>query len=65
MSSVVVCPTNLKELMKAAKSMGCGNDSYGNNQYLCLPNVDRTSLVEFCYGNLMGMFEKGIVTESI
>lgn len=62
MSLVDVCPTNLEKLMKAAKILGCGNDTYGNNQYLCLPNVDRTSLVEFCYGNLMGMFEKGTVT---
>lgn len=65
MSSVAVCPKTLEELMKAANILGCGNDPYGNNQYLCLPNVDKTSLVEFCYGNLMGMFEQGIVTESI
>ena len=65
MSSVAVCPKNLEELINAAKNLGCGNDIYGNNQYLCLPNVDRTSLVEFCYENFMGMFEKGIVMESI
>ena len=65
MPSVDVCPKNLEELTKASTILGCGNDAYGNNQYLCLPNLDKTSLVEFCYGGLMGMSEKGIVTESI
>lgn len=65
MSLVDVCPKTLEELTKASTILGCGNDAYGNNQYLCLPNVDKTSLVEFCYENLMGMVEKGIVTESL
>lgn len=65
MSSVAVCPKTLEELMKAANILGCGNDPYGNNQYLCLPNVDKTSLVEFCYGNLMGMFEQDPACQNI
>lgn len=62
MPSVDVCPKNVKDLMTASTSLGCGDDVYGNNQYLCLPNENKTSLVEFCYDSLMGMIEKGILT---
>lgn len=60
MASVDACPTNLTKVIEASKMLGCGNDQYSNNQYLCLPNVNKTSLVEFCYDGLMGLQEKGI-----
>lgn len=59
MTSVDVCPFNLVEVEEASKRLGCGNDSYGNNQYMCLPNVNKTALVEFCYDGIMGLQEKG------
>ena len=43
----------------ASGILGCGFDVYGNNQYMCLPNAEKTSLVQFCVDGLMGMKEKG------
>ena len=60
MARVDVCPKNLTKVIESSKKLRCGNDDYGNNQYLCLPNVNKTSLVEFCYNGTMGLQEKGI-----
>ena len=60
MARVDACPKNLTKVIEASKKLGCKNDEYGNNQYLCLPSVDKTSLVEFCYGGIMGFQKKGI-----
>ena len=59
MASVVSCPTHLTEVEEASKRMGCGHDDFGNNQYMCLSNVDKSSLFEFCYDGIMGIQEKG------
>ncbi|XP_078325815.1 uncharacterized protein LOC111103528 [Crassostrea virginica] len=59
MARVETCPKNLTKVIEASKRLGCKRDEYGNNQYLCLPNVDNTSLVEFCYGGIMGFQKKG------
>nr|XP_022291666.1 uncharacterized protein LOC111102991 isoform X1 [Crassostrea virginica] len=59
MTPVDVCPQNLTKVLEAAKKLGCGNDDYGKNQYLCLPNVNKTSLIEFCYKGTLGLQEKG------
>ena len=64
MARVDVCPKNLTDVIEASKKLGCGNDAYGNNQYLCLPNVYKTSLVEFCYSGTIGFQEKGILLNS-
>lgn len=56
---VNVCPKNVHDVLQASNRLGCGNDSYGNNQYLCLPNKDKSSLVEFCFQGVMGIVEKG------
>lgn len=53
------CPKNQAEAYEASKRIGCGSDKYGNNQYLCLPNEDKASLVEFCKEGVMGLTEKG------
>ena len=53
------CPRSMTELENATKALGCSSDIYGNNQYMCLPNAEKTSLVEFCFDGLMGMKEKG------
>lgn len=56
---VNVCPRNKHGVIQASERLGCGNDTYGNNQYLCLPNKNKTSLVEFCFQGGMGIVEKG------
>lgn len=59
MARVDVCPASLTKVIEASERLGCGNDQYGNNQYLCLPNVNKTSLVEFCYNGIIGFQENG------
>lgn len=53
------CPSSFSEVENASKRLGCGNDKFGNNQYLCLPSADKDSLIEFCYTGIMGLQEKG------
>lgn len=59
MALVNVCPKNEHDVIQASTRLGCGNDRYGNNQYMCLPNKDKSSLVEFCFQGVMGIVEKG------
>lgn len=53
------CPEDQKDVIKASQQLGCQDDSFGNNQYMCLPNEEKTSLVQFCYDGIMGIQEKG------
>lgn len=53
------CPRNWTETAAASKRLECVDDQYGNNQYICVPNEEKTSLVEFCYDGIMGIQEKG------
>lgn len=59
MDPVAACPTNQTEVEEASKRLGCGLDTFGNNQYMCLSDVNITSLIEFCYDGIMGIQEKG------
>lgn len=59
MKKINICPMNQTEVERASSILGCGSDIYGNNQYMCLPNAEKTSLVQFCVDGLMGMMEKG------
>lgn len=59
MALVNVCPKTELDVIQASKRLGCGNDTYGNNQYMCVPNKEKTSLVEFCFQGVMGIAEKG------
>lgn len=59
MAFVDKCPGSKEEINEASIRLKCGNDEYGNNQYLCVPNAEKTSLVEFCYSGLMGWQKKG------
>lgn len=61
MAVVDTCPTNLSEKETAAKRLRCGTDMYGNNQYICLPDTEKTSLHEICYNGTMGILERGTV----
>ena len=60
MARVDTCPTNLTQVIESSTRLGCDKDEYGNDQYICLPTVNMSSLVEFCYNGIMGYHEKGI-----
>lgn len=57
------CPKNQHEVIKASRRLQCVNDKNGNNQYLCLPMKEKTSLVEFCFDADMKIEEKGYCLE--
>ena len=59
MPRVESCPKNLTEIEKSRSRLACGVDTYGNNQYICLPNEEKTFLAEFCYDGVMGIVPKG------
>ncbi|XP_078319447.1 uncharacterized protein LOC111100159 [Crassostrea virginica] len=59
MIRVKKCPNNLTAVLAASRRLGCRRNVYGNSQYMCLPNVQKSALVEFCYGDVMDMQEKG------
>lgn len=60
MRPVLSCPNTSAEVEKASKGLGCGNDQFGNNQYMCLPNMKKDSLFEFCYDDIMGIQLNGL-----
>ncbi|XP_062570741.1 uncharacterized protein LOC134232780, partial [Saccostrea cucullata] len=53
------CPRNKTEYTTSATRLGCGVDENGRSQYVCVPNHQRSSLVEFCYKSTTGLYEKG------
>lgn len=59
MGVVDVCPQKQIDITTASQKIGCKNDPYGNNRYMCLPKEDKSSLVEFCYDGNMGIEEPG------
>lgn len=59
MEYVKACPKTLTEIRRASERLKCKNDTYGNNQYMCLPNEKKSSLVQFCYEGKMGIELKG------
>ena len=60
MYTVNRCPNTLHEVEKASKRLGCGKDLFGKNQYMCLPNTEKTTLIELCHEGIMGIKEKGL-----
>lgn len=58
-ANVTGCPKNQSEVIIASGKLGCGQDKYGNNQYMCLPNKEKSFLVELCYDGVMGIQERG------
>lgn len=63
MAFVSSCPRTEAEFFKASQRIGCGNDINGHNQYICIPNEEKTSLVELCYNEVMGVRVKGICSK--
>lgn len=60
MGYVDVCPNTEAGIKTASKRLDCKNDTYNNNQYMCLPNEEKSSLVEFCFPGTMGIELKGM-----
>ncbi|XP_062577671.1 uncharacterized protein LOC134239510 [Saccostrea cucullata] len=58
------CPQNITEVLESSSRLGCGQDKYGNNQYLCVPNTDKTGLIELCYNGIMGLIKRGNCLET-
>ncbi|XP_062608910.1 uncharacterized protein LOC134270682, partial [Saccostrea cucullata] len=63
-STVDSCPRNLADTVRASSRLGCGRDKYGNNQYICLPNREKTKLVELCHNGVMVLIERGKCLET-
>ncbi|XP_056016997.1 uncharacterized protein LOC125676213 [Ostrea edulis] len=60
MSGIVEsCPGNSTGFAEASSRLNCGRDQYGNDQYICVPNYNKTALVEFCYNGIMGFRQRG------
>lgn len=59
MANVKVCPKTEQDIETASIKLKCKDDRYGNNQYMCIPNKEKTSLVEFCHNGEMGAVEEG------
>lgn len=64
MASVNACPTTKAEVNIAAKRNGCRNGTNGRSSYMCIPNKEKTTLVEFCYNENIGIHEKGNCLEA-
>ncbi|XP_061195063.1 uncharacterized protein LOC133203263 [Saccostrea echinata] len=58
------CPQNLTDTLLASARLRCGKDKYGNDQYLCIPNSEKTGLVELCHNGIMGILERGYCLET-
>ncbi|XP_062617339.1 uncharacterized protein LOC134279024, partial [Saccostrea cucullata] len=58
------CPHNITEVLESSARLGCGQDKYGNDQYLCVPNTDKTGLIELCYNGTMGLIKRGNCLET-
>ena len=65
MGRVETCPKTPEDVERASKVHACGYDIFQHNQYMCLPNVEKTSLVEFCHNGIMGIQEEGIKNKQI
>ncbi|XP_056002500.1 uncharacterized protein LOC130049233 [Ostrea edulis] len=65
MSDIVeYCPTNLTEVIAASARLNCGEDRFGNDQYLCLPNVRKTGLVEYCHKGVIPLIPSGYCVDT-
>ncbi|XP_062599481.1 uncharacterized protein LOC134261001, partial [Saccostrea cucullata] len=58
------CPHNMTEVLESSTRLDCGHDQYGNDQYICVPNKNKTGLVELCYSGIMGIIEQGYCLET-
>ncbi|XP_062611095.1 cyclic GMP-binding protein C-like, partial [Saccostrea cucullata] len=52
------CPTTNHTWYEAGARLNCSHDVYNRLQYLCIPNQEKTTLLEFCYDKIIGLYEK-------
>lgn len=64
MASVNICPKTETDVLIASRRLGCNNHTNDRDPYMCIPNKEKTSLVEFCYNSVMGIHEKGNCLEA-
>ncbi|XP_062616074.1 uncharacterized protein LOC134277783 [Saccostrea cucullata] len=64
-NSVESCPRNITAVTESSTRLGCGQDRYGNDQYICVPNFDKTGLIELCYNGIMGIIERDPACQNI
>lgn len=55
------CPVNKIEFETAAKGRNCTGDT----RYLCAPDKDLTSLIEFCMDRPRALYDKGVIAMSL
>jgi hypothetical protein len=53
------CPANETDFAAAATRLNCTEDKFGRNQYTCVPRLDLSAVVEFCYNRTVGIYPKG------
>ncbi|XP_056015213.1 uncharacterized protein LOC125673012 [Ostrea edulis] len=53
------CPLSKTEFTAAATRLNCNVDKFGRNPYTCVPKLDLTALVEFCYNSTVAFYPKG------
>ncbi|XP_062610253.1 uncharacterized protein LOC134272034 [Saccostrea cucullata] len=58
------CPQNATEVLESSTRLGCGQDKYGNDQYICVSNRNKTGLVELCYNGVMELIQRGNCLET-
>ncbi|XP_062566252.1 uncharacterized protein LOC134228603 [Saccostrea cucullata] len=58
------CPRNITEVLESSTRLGCGQDIYGNNQYICVPHTNKTGLVQLCFRGVMKLIERGNCLET-
>ncbi|XP_062599445.1 uncharacterized protein LOC134260939 [Saccostrea cucullata] len=56
---VYSCPRNETEFLASATRLSCDVDGNGRYRYVCVPNNERSAIVEFCYNYTSGLYEKG------
>ncbi|XP_062611433.1 uncharacterized protein LOC134273262, partial [Saccostrea cucullata] len=56
LKSVTSCPTNASSWLNNGIKLQCPNDTLGRNLYQCVPNDNRSSLVEFCLQGSIGRY---------
>ncbi|XP_062603879.1 uncharacterized protein LOC134265676 [Saccostrea cucullata] len=57
--SVDSCPSTLDSRNSAAERLNCSLYENKNPSYFCVPNQDKTALLEFCYGEFFGLVQNG------
>ncbi|XP_061190276.1 uncharacterized protein LOC133198150 [Saccostrea echinata] len=58
-TNVDYCPTTIDSRNSAADRLKCPLDQNKNPSYFCVPNQEKTTLLEFCYDEFLGLVQNG------